>query len=125
MSSIKKFKVRVSDYQRKLRSVNEDSAYLVQLHYYYIVLIETVFKHIFLNGQIERKDEFILDFKIFIEEMISKYSSASPYGYSPRSPEHKRLGLSHDQKLTDKPRIQSYDLNDDDDWREYDEGHNF
>lgn len=124
MDSIKKFKVRMADYQRKLRDVNEDSVYLVQLHYYYIILIETVFKHIFINNQIERKDEFLLDVKIFVEEMISKYSNISPYGYSPRSPQHKILGLSHDQKLTDKPRIESFDLREDD-REEYYEGHNF
>ncbi|MFA9385781.1 MAG: hypothetical protein ACERKF_18740 [Vibrio cyclitrophicus] len=122
MNSTKKFKVRLSDYTRNLRHVREESKYLAHLHYQYIILIETVFKHLFNNQQIERKDEFLLDVKIFVDEMISKYSSESPYGYTPRSHQHKLRGLSHDQKLTDKPRVANYDLRHDE-WREHDDGY--
>ncbi len=114
MSSLSKFQLRLMTYSKNLRSVVSESTYFVSFHFLYITLIEDVFRLIMAKHSIERKDEFLLDFKLFVNQMKRKYASDRDYGYELRSHSQFMKSLDYDQTLDEKPRIERFSLEDDD-----------
>lgn len=82
-------------YTGLLTGLKLGQGFVAKLNYEFATLIIELFKILFESNSQHRIDEFFDDFQMFKSDMIRKYSTTSPYGYSPRSPMEKRLGLPH------------------------------
>jgi hypothetical protein len=80
-------------YTAVLKGLKLGQGFFAQLNLEYAKLITELFKCLFKTNSLHRKDEFKSDFQMFTDDMIRKYSSTSPYGYSPRSPYEKKMGI--------------------------------
>jgi hypothetical protein len=99
-------------YITTLKGLKLGQSFFAQLNLLYAKLIIDLFKCLFETNSLNRIDEFKSDFQMFTDDMIRKYSSTSPYGYSPRSPYEKKMGIkSH----SPKPKICARDDLDDTD----------
>ena len=89
-------------YTAVLKGLKLGQGFFAQLNILYAKLIVELFKCLFETNSLHRMDEFKSDFQMFRDDMIRKYSTTSPYGYSPRSPYEKKLGIagSEDKKIT-------------------------
>mgnify|MGYP000484951519 CR=1 FL=1 len=82
-------------YIAALSDLKLGQGFFAKLNIEYSRLTVELFKCLFQTNSLERKYEFLNDLKMFIDDMIRKYSTTSPYGYSPRSPYEKRMGILH------------------------------
>ncbi|MEY8216010.1 MAG: hypothetical protein RPR97_16185 [Colwellia sp.] len=80
-------------YIAALSGLKLGEGFFAKLNFEYSRLTIELFKCLFQTNALERKYEFLHDLKMFIDDMIRKYSTTSPYGYSPRSPYEKRMGI--------------------------------
>jgi len=89
-------------YAAVLKGLKLGQGFFAQLNLLYTKLIVELFKCLIETNSLHRMDEFKSDFEMFTDDMIRKYSTTSPYGYSPRSPHEKKLGIarSEDKKIT-------------------------
>jgi hypothetical protein len=80
-------------YTAVLKGLKLGQGFFVQLNLLYTKLIVELFKCLRETNSLHRMDEFKSDFQMFTDDMIRKYSTTSPYGYSPRSPYEKKMGI--------------------------------
>jgi hypothetical protein len=80
-------------YTAVLKGLKLGQGFFVQLNLLYTKLIIELFKCLRETNSLHRMDEFKSDFQMFTDDMIRKYSTTSPYGYAPRSPYEKRMGI--------------------------------
>ncbi|MCP4991839.1 MAG: hypothetical protein GY928_39005 [Colwellia sp.] len=64
-----------------------------KLNHEFTKLLMELFKRLMETNQLDRKEEFLDDFKMFTNDMLRKYGTTDPYGHSPRSPFEKRMGI--------------------------------
>lgn len=81
-------------YTTSLNGLKLGQNFFSQINLEYSSLLTELFKRLFETNSLDRQEEFLNDFKLFIDDMMRKYSTTSPYGYSPRSPYEKRMGLN-------------------------------
>lgn len=77
-------------YLRTLNGLKLGQGFFAKLNLEYSKLTSELFKCLFETNSLERKYEFLNDLQMFTDDMIRKYSTTSPYGYTPRSPYEKK-----------------------------------
>lgn len=92
-----------------LSSIKISNGIFAKIHTEILQMILEVFSRLLLTKSLDRQDEFLHDIEMFAQDMKRKYSTSSPYGWSPRSPLEKRLGISSSKKATKKLKKQEYD----------------
>lgn len=101
-------------YTAVLKGLKLGQGFFAQLNLLYTKLIVELFKCLRETNSFHRMDEFKSDFEMFTNDMIRKYSTTSPYGYSPRSPYEKKMGISgsEDKKMTNSKNKNSTNSDD-------------
>ena len=70
-----------------------------QLNKLYMELVPEVFELLFDSNQLHRQDEFVMDFELFKDDMLRKYTSKGDYDYKPRSHYEKLMGLKYSETI--------------------------
>ena len=104
--------ISLQDYTDLLSGIEIEHDYLTKLNKEYENLLLGLYKCLFDNDQLDRQDEFHSDFKMFKDDMIRKYSSKGMYGYNPRSPMEKRLGICNKKESSKKFALEHRELED-------------
>jgi len=99
-------------YTGTLNGLKLGQSFFAKLNIEYSRLTIEVFKCFFKTNSLERKYDFLIDLQMFIDDMIRKYGTTSPYGYSPRSPYEKKKGIIFSKIKSKKSSIKRLDVND-------------
>jgi len=70
-------------------------------------LVRELFRILVDTNQLDRKEEFLDDFRIFSRDMLIKYSTNDQYTHSPRSAVEKRLGIAPQYNRSRKPHLKN------------------
>lgn len=93
MSIGKDTQSNIQAYVGLLSGLKLGQGFFNQLNNEFAKLILELFKKLMETNQLGRKDEFLDDLIMFGHDMLRKYGTTEPYGYHPRSPYEKRIGI--------------------------------
>lgn len=99
-------------YTSTLSGLKIGQSFFAQLNYEYAKLLIELFKRLFETQSLNRLDEFLRDFQLFKDDMLTKYGTTSPYGYEPRSPFEKRMGIKPKRENNERPRTGMFKMED-------------
>jgi len=95
-------------YTGTLQGLKLGQSIFAQLNWEFAKMLLEVFKRLFATNSLDRQEEFARDLANFSEDMQRKYGTTSPFGWSPRSPMEKKLGISHSEYKTESNRYKEY-----------------
>jgi len=95
-------------YHSALNGLNIGQNFIAKLHLEYSELFIKLFDLFFMANSLNRLDEFLDDFKLFIVQMLRKYRVDTPNGYSLDKPFERKVGVKSKQEESDAlKRIES------------------
>lgn len=101
-------------YTGTLQGLRLGQSIFAQLNLEFTKMLIEVFERLFATNSLERQEEFAKDLADFSDDMQRKYGTTSPFGWSPRSPMEKRLGINHSESKPKSIRSKRYDFDNSD-----------